>query len=178
MAKKSTRGRRTNAEVTKEIEEQNNAKINQSTDQLKEGAQDFSDKEKVDDFEDIKDQKENGETSDKETTEAEAAQGEEKDNERESVKAELKKLKAENSSKIVEVKTGTSKDGKIRPSHLKKETHTVYVAKKRGDTWGSVQTREMSALAYNAIAKDISLKVTLPKNSGLVEPEIKGCKDC
>lgn len=146
-----------------ETKDQNDAKIDQSTDKAKEtNKQDLAGKEKVSDFPDISSE----------------VLGEEKDNELERVKAELKKLKAEKSSKVVEVKIDAPKGVRIRPSQLKKQTHTVYVAKKRGDEWGAIQEREMSEPAYNAIAKDMSLKVTLPKNSRLVEPELKGCKDC
>ena len=99
-----------------------------------------------------------------------------KDAEIERLKAQLKK--AEKTGKVIEVKTNAPKNVKIRPSELRKQTHTVYVTKKIGDEWGAEQTREMSEQAYNAIAKDMSLKVTLPKNSRLVEPETKGCKDC
>ena len=102
--------------------------------------------------------------------------GDDKDAEIEKLKVQLKK--AEKTGKVVEVKTDTPKEVKIRPSKARKQTHTVYVTKKIGDAWGNEQTREMSEQAYNAIAKDISLKVTLPANSRLVEPELKGCKDC
>ena len=88
------------------------------------------------------------------------------------LKAQIEKLKA---GKVVEVQTETKKEVRIRPSEMKKQTHTVYVTKKEG---GQEQTREMSEQAYNAIVKDPGLRVTLPKNSLLVEPQPKGCKDC
>lgn len=157
------KGRPRTQAAPKDLKDQNDAKSNQSTDKAEEtNKQALANQKEVSDFPKISSE----------------VLGEEKDNELERVKAELKKLKAEKSSKVVEVKTGATKDVKIRPSQAKKQTHTVYVAKKRGDEWGEVQTREMSEQAYNAIAKDLSLKVTLPKNSRLVEPEIKGCKDC
>lgn len=140
-----------------EIKDQKDGKSDQSTDEAKEtNKQDLASEEKV------KEEKSELDKLREENTK---------------IKAELAK-REEPAGKVVEVTTGPSKEVKIRPSQLKKQTHTVYVAKKRGDEWGAVQTREMSEPAYNAIAKDMSLKVTLPKNSRLVEPEIKGCKDC
>ena len=127
-----------------------------------------------------KEQTENGGTSGEKPPETKEAKGEEKvsddkDAEIEKLKNKLKEAKA---GKVVDVIVESGSKSKLRPSQQKKLTHTVYVAKKRGDEWGNNQEREMSEQAYNAIAKDISLKVTLPKNSRLVEPEIKGCKDC
>ena len=158
MATKA-KGRPRTKPATENLKDQNDAKINQSTDKAKKtNKQDLAHQEEVSDFPDI------------------SSEVLDKDAEIKELKAQLEK--AQNPGKIVEVNTGTPKKEKLRPSQTRKLTHTVYVAKKRGDTWGDIQTREMSEPAYNAIAKDLSLKVTLPKNSRLVEPETKGCKDC
>ena len=160
MAPKA-KGRPRTKPATDNLKDQDNGKIDQSTDKAKETTkQDLAGKEEVSEFPNI-------------STEV---LGDDKDAEIKELKAQLEK--ATQSSKVVEVKTNAPKEVKVRPSQSRKQTHTVYVAKKRGDEWGEVQTREMSEPAYNAIAKDMSLKVTLPKNSRLVEPEIKGCKDC
>ena len=163
MAKKAP-GRPKAATVN--LKDQGNAEIDQSTDETKEtNEQDLANQKEVSDFPDVSSEV-LGDSKEKVATPT-AKELE--------LQAEIKKLKA---GKIVEVKTTGPKDAKIRPSQLRKQTHTVYVSKKRGDAWGDVQTREMSEPAYNAIAKDLQLRVTLPKNSRLVEPEIKGCKDC
>ncbi len=118
MADKKAPGRPKRAEAPKrseapkkftlessEIKNQKDAKINQSTDQLEEGnAPGLDDKEKVNEFEDIKDQ-DNVSTSNKETTEAEKAKGE----------------------KVVEVKVETQNKTRLRPSEKRKITHTVFV---------------------------------------------------
>lgn len=98
------------------------------------------------------------------------------------IKEELAKKEEKTTEKVVEVTTGKPKalkEEKVRPSRTRYQTHTVYVTKKKGDDeWGNEQTREMSEQSYNAIAKDLSLKVRLPRDSRLVEPQPKGCKDC
>lgn len=174
MADKKAPGRPKRATATKrseatkeskvessEIKDQNDAKIDQSIDEAEEtNKQDLAGKEKVVEIP-------KGEKTEIDKLKEENAK----------IKAELAK-REEPAEKVVEVTTGPSKEVKTRPSQMNKLTHTVYVAKKTGDTWGATQTREMSGQAYDAIAKDLSLRVTLPKDSRLVEPEIKGCKDC
>lgn len=146
---------------TSEIKDQDNAKSDQSIDATTEAnEQDLANQEKVSAPDNV-----SGEILD-----------DYKDAEIKKLKAQLKEAKK--TDKVVEVTTAAPEEVKLRPSQSKKQTHTVYVTKKRGDTWGNEQTREMSEQAYNAIAKDLSLRVTLPTNSRLVEPELKGCKDC
>lgn len=151
MADKKAPGRPKRAAAPKrsETKEQDNAKIDQSTDQLKEGnAPGLDGKEKVNELEDIKNQDNVG-TSNEKTSKAEAAKGE---------------------KKVVEVKVETQNKTRLRPSEKRKITHTVFVMGK---------AREMSRQAYEAVSKDPALKVELPKGSRLVEPELgTPCKDC
>lgn len=148
MAKKAI-GRPKGKAATENLKDQNDAKIDQSTDQLKEGnAEDIVHKEEVNEFEDIKDQN-NVSASNEKTSEAEKAKGEEK---------------------VIEVKVSTQKPAKLRPSQQRKRTHTVFV---KG------RPREMSREAYEAVSRDPALNVTLPKGSRLAEPMLdKPCEDC
>ena len=58
---------------------------------------------------------------------------------------------------------------KQTPRQAKTRTYTIYVKGKQ---------REVSKPTYDALKKDVKLQVTLPKNSPLVEPPAKPCKDC
>lgn len=76
--------------------------------------------------------------------------------------------------KVVEVTTKSPKGKTLRPSQVRKITHTVYVTK----AGRPEQEREMSEQAYSSIVKDPNIETRLPKDSRLVEPNSKGCKDC
>lgn len=72
--------------------------------------------------------------------------------------------------KIVEVTTKTkAKPKKLTPAQLNRKLHTVIVKGRE---------REMTRFAYEAIAKDPSLDVKLPKGSTLTEPNLQPCVDC
>lgn len=76
--------------------------------------------------------------------------------------------------KVKEVKTEPTGEVKPqqtqrKPERINRNLHTVIVKGKE---------RQMSRLAYEAIAKDPSLDVRLPKGSTLVEPNLQPCKDC
>ena len=58
---------------------------------------------------------------------------------------------------------------KQTPRQAKGRTYTIFVKGKQ---------REVSKPTYDALKKDVKLQVTLPKNSPLVEPPAKPCKDC
>ena len=58
---------------------------------------------------------------------------------------------------------------KQTPRQAKGRTYTIFVKGKQ---------REVSKPTYDALKKDVKLEVTLPKNSPLVEPPAKPCKDC
>jgi hypothetical protein len=58
---------------------------------------------------------------------------------------------------------------KQRPLQSKTRTYTIFIKGK---------PREVSRPTYDALKKDVKLQVTLPKNSPLVEPPAKPCKDC
>lgn len=68
--------------------------------------------------------------------------------------------------KVIEVKTPTTRR---KPSEERKITHTVNV---------NGRDREISRQSYEAISKDPRIKIVLPKNTRLIEPNGKPCKDC
>ncbi len=134
-----------------EIKDQNNAKSDQSTDKAKEAnEQALADQEEVIEVKDITQDKHPDDVAD--------------------LKEEIKRLKAEKSGKVVDVKVSTNKITRLKPSEQNKITHTVIVKGK---------AREMSRKAYEAVSKDPALNVTLPKGSRLAEPMLdKPCEDC